>query len=138
MDNLTKEQRSRNMRSIRSKNTAIECQLRKELWKKGFRYRIYYKKLPGRPDIVFIKQKIAVFCDSEFFHGFHWIEQQKNIKSHQNYWIPKIESNMKRDQLINEQLEKEGWLVLRFWGKDIQKNLLECVDKIMQSLKERS
>ncbi len=125
------------MRAIRSKDTKIEVLLRKELWKNGYRYRIHYKKLPGKPDIVFIKQKIAVFCDSEFFHGFNWAEQQKNIKSNRDYWIPKIESNMKKDRLVTELLEKDGWLVLRFWGKEIQKNLKACADKIERAVLAR-
>jgi DNA mismatch endonuclease (patch repair protein) len=96
VDNLTKEQRRKNMRAIRSKDTKIEIKLRKELWNRGYRYRVHYKKLAGKPDIVFMKQKIAVFCDSEFFHGFNWNEQRKNIKSNRDYWIPKIEPNMKK------------------------------------------
>ncbi|MBN2285105.1 MAG: very short patch repair endonuclease [Tissierellales bacterium] len=137
MDNLTKEQRRKNMQAIRSRNTGIEVKLRKELWHRGYRYRIHYKKLPGKPDIVFVKQRIAVFCDSEFFHGFNWSEQQKNIKSHRDYWIPKIESNIQKDRLITEQLEKDGWLVLRFWGKEIQKNPMGCIDKVEKSILDR-
>lgn len=126
------------MRAIRSKDTTIEIRLRKELWRRGYRYRIHDKKLPGKPDIVFTKQKIAVFCDSEFFHGFNWEEQHKKIKSHREYWIPKIESNMKKDRLVTERLEKEGWLVLRFWGKEIQKNLQACTDKIEHAILTRT
>ena len=99
---------------------------------------VYYRKLPGTPDIVFLRHKIVIFCDSEFFHGFNWIEQQKNIKSRQEYWIPKIESNMKKDRLITEMLEKEGWIVLRFWGKEIQKNLQGCLDKIEEAFSART
>ncbi|MDM8514569.1 very short patch repair endonuclease [Desulfobacterales bacterium HSG16] len=138
MDNLTKEQRKKNMRAIRSKDTKIEVNLRKSLWRRGYRYRIHYKKLSGKPDIVFVRQKIAVFCDSEFFHGFNWEKQHKKIKSNRDYWIPKIESNMKKDRLVTEFLEKDGWVVLRFWGKEIQKNLKECADKIEDAILERS
>ncbi len=126
------------MKAIRSKDTKIEVSLRRELWKRGFRYRIHYKKLIGKPDIVFVRQKIAVFCDSEFFHGFNWKEQHKKIKSNRGYWIPKIESNIKKDKLVNELLEKDGWFVLRFWGKEIQKNIKKCADKIEDIILERS
>jgi DNA mismatch endonuclease (patch repair protein) len=126
------------MRAIRSEDTKIEIILRKELWNRGYRYRIHYKKLAGKPDIVFMKQKIAVFCDSEFFHGFNWDDQKKNIKSNRNYWIPKIESNIRKDRFVTELLEKDGWLVLRFWGKEIQKNLSKCADKIENAVLERT
>jgi len=125
------------MRAIRSKDTKIERKLRKELWRKGYRYRIHYPDLPGKPDIVFLKLKIAVFCDSEFFHGFKWKEQKKNIKSHRDYWIPKIEANMKKDKFNTKKLEKNGWIVLRFWGKKIEKNLEDCVKRIEQTILER-
>lgn len=72
MDVLTKEQRRKNMQSIRSKDTSIELALRKALWNQGYRYRKNYKKLPGKPDIALTRYKIAVFCDSEFFHGKDW------------------------------------------------------------------
>lgn len=72
MDRLTKEQRHKNMKNIRSKDTSIELKLRKELWRRGYRYRKNYTELPGKPDIVLTKYKIAIFCDSEFFHGKDW------------------------------------------------------------------
>ena len=80
MDDLTPEQRKKNMRHIRSKNTEIECILRKALWKKGYRYRKHYTKIPGKPDIVLTKYKIAIFCDGEFFHGKDWEVQRKRIE----------------------------------------------------------
>jgi len=126
------------MRAIHSKNTKIEVSLQKELWRRGYRYRIHYKKLAGKPDIMFVRQKIAVFCDSEFFHGFNWKEQHKKIKSNQEYWIPKIESNIKKDRFVTEILEKDGWVVLQFWRKEIQKNLIECADKIERAILERA
>ena len=72
MDRLTPEQRHKNMKNIKSSDTKIEITLRKALWKKGYRYRKNYKKLPGKPDIAITKYKIAIFCDSEFFHGKDW------------------------------------------------------------------
>lgn len=126
--------RSENMSRIRSKNTSIEILLRKELWSRGIRYRINCKNVFGRPDICFKGKKIAVFCDSEFWHGKDFMNG-KIPKSNQEYWIPKIERNIKRDKEVNKQLETEGWTVIRFWGKEIQKETSVCADIIEQALK---
>jgi DNA mismatch endonuclease Vsr len=134
MDNLTKEQRKRNMQAIRSTNTKIEVVLRKELFKRGYRYRINYKKLVGKPDIVFVSARVVVFCDSEFWHGKNWHSSKKKIKSNTDYWYPKIESNIRRDNRTNRLLKQRGWSVLRFWGKDIERNLSVCVEKIEMHL----
>ena len=79
-DVMTPEQRSRAMSHIKGKDTSIEVLLRKALWHKGIRYRKNYKKLPGTPDIAITKYKIAIFCDSEFFHGFWGQEIQKRTE----------------------------------------------------------
>ena len=121
MDRLTEEQRRKCMSHIRSKDTKIEVSLRKALWHKGYRYRKNYKNLPGKPDIALTKYKIAVFCDSEFFHGKDWevlkpqLERGKNAE----FWINKISKNQQRDDEINKQLQFLGWTVIRFWGKEI-------------------
>ena len=130
MDNHTPEQRHKNMQAVKNKNTKIEALLRKELWSRGLRYQKNSKKVFGKPDIVFIGKKVAVFCDSEFFHGYDWENKQKEIKSNRDFWIPKIERNMQRDKEVNDTLEKSGWTVLRFWGNVIKKNLQECADEI--------
>lgn len=132
MDNLTKEQRHRNMKNIKSKDTKIEVRLRKALWAKGYRYRKNDKKLPGKPDIVLSKYKIVIFCDSEFFHGKDWEVLKPRLEkgTHPEYWVKKIENNRKRDEEINKELIYEGWTVVRFWGKDIKKHLDECVKVI--------
>lgn len=130
MDNHTPEQRHKNMQAVKNKNTKIEFLLRKELWSRGLRYQKNSKKVFGKPDIVFIGKKVAVFCDSEFFHGYDWENKQKEIKSNRDFWIPKIERNMQRDKEVNETLEKSDWTVLRFWGNDIKKNLQACADEI--------
>lgn len=134
MDPLTKEQRRRNMQAIRSKDTSIEIVLRQALWKKGIRYRKNYKMLAGRPDIVITKYKIAVFCDSEFWHGYNWEDKKAKITVNQQYWIDKIERNMARDLKVNKMLLDEGWTVLRFWGKEIKKDLNHCVEIIMAEI----
>lgn len=129
MDRLTKEQRRKNMQHIRSKDTKIEILLRKALWRKGYRYRKNYKDLPGKPDIALTKQKIAVFCDSEFFHGKDWEVLRPQLERGKNadFWIEKISKNIQRDNQINKQLNFMGWTVIRFWGKEITRSTDECV-----------
>ena len=98
MDKLTPEQRSLTMSHIRSKDTKIERILRNALWHKGYRYRKNYKQLPGSPDIAITKYKIAIFCDSEFFHGYNWEIKKQKLGQNKEYWIKKIERNMARDR----------------------------------------
>ena len=130
MARKTQEQITKNMKAIKNKDSQIELLLRKELWSRGLRYRKNVNRITGKPDIAFLGKKIAVFCDSEFWHGHNWEERKNDFKSHQEFWIPKIERNMKRDIEVNRMLEAEGWTVLRFWGKDIKKHLKECADCI--------
>lgn len=134
MDVLTKEQRRKNMQAIKSADTKIEVMLRHVLWKKGYRYRKNYAKLPGKPDIVFPRHKIAIFCDGEFWHGYKWDERKNNIKTHKTFWINKIEGNIKRDTNINMILRKQGWKVIRLWESEIKKNLDYCVYKIINEI----
>lgn len=138
-DNLTKEQRTKNMKRIRSKDTKIEVLLRKELWIRGIRYRKNYIVLPGKPDIAITKYKIAVFCDSEFFHGKDWEVLRTRIENGDNseYWINKISRNILRDDVVNKELVALGWKVIRFWGKDIKNNIQECVQTIEEAIFER-
>jgi len=136
MDKLTKEQRSKNMSRIRSKDTAIELMLRKALWKKGYRYRKNYNTLPGKPDIVLTKYRIAIFCDSEFFHGKDWEVLKPRLEKgdNSNYWVNKISRNIDRDDEINKKLLFMGWTVIRFWGNEIKKNTDECVRVIEETI----
>lgn len=138
MDNLTPEQRKKNMKHIKSKDTSIEIKLRKELWSRGYRYRKNSKYLPGKPDIVLTKYKIAIFCDSEFFHGKDWEVLKPRLENSNNseYWIKKISQNMERDEEINKELLVHGWTVIRFWGKDILKNVDECVRVVEETVWE--
>lgn len=135
-DNLTREQRHKNMSHIKSRDTSIEVKLRKALWNKGYRFRKNYSKLPGKPDIVLTKYKIAIFCDSEFFHGKDWEVLRPRLERGDNsqYWISKIARNRERDDEINKKLLFEGWTVVRFWGKDISKNVEECVRVIEETV----
>jgi DNA mismatch endonuclease Vsr len=136
MDKLTKEQRRKNMQAVKSKGSKIEIMLAKEMWKKGLRYRKNDKSVIGKPDFTFKKYKIAVFCDSEFWHGKDWDEKKLEHKSNIKFWHQKIERNIQRDREVNEELLKNGWQVIRFWGKDIEKELLNCVIKIDTEINE--
>lgn len=135
MDKLTPEQRHRNMQAIKSKDSGIELLLRQELWMRGLRYRKNVKSVFGHPDIAFIGKKIAVFCDSEFWHGYDWENRKSDIKSNKDFWVSKIERNIARDKEVNEHLTSQGWKVLRFWGKEIQKNAAECANLIEKEVK---
>lgn len=128
----TKEQISYNMSRVKNKNSKIEMLLRKELWNRGLRYQKNVKTIMGKPDIVFKGKKIAVFCDSEFWHGYDWDNRKNDIKSNRDFWIAKIERNMQRDVEVTKYLENSGWVVLRFWGNDIKKYTKECADSIQQ------
>ena len=132
MDRLTKEQRRKCMQNIKGKDTSIEIKLRKALWHKGYRYRKNYKKLPGTPDIAITKYKIAIFCDSEFFHGKDWQIVKPRLMQGNNpdYWISKIERNKERDSEINKKLTYLDWTVVRFWGEEIKKDIEGCVEVV--------
>ena len=136
MDRLTKEQRHRNMSNIKSKDTSIELKLRKALWKKGYRYRKNYNKLPGKPDIALTRYRIVIFCDSEFFHGKDWEKLKLQLEKGKNseFWINKISKNIERDEKIEKELNFMGWTVLRFWGKDINKNVDECIKVVEEKI----
>ena len=136
MDVLTPEQRHKNMSSIKAKDTSIELILRKALWHKGYRYRKNYKALPGSPDIALTKYKIAIFCDSEFFHGKDWEKLKLRIENGNNstYWIKKITRNMERDRENEQALRFQEWTVLRFWGEDIKKHTDDCVRTIEETV----
>ncbi len=135
-DVLTPEQRKKNMQHIRCKDSKIELLLRRALWGKGYRYRKNYDKLPGKPDIVFTKYKIAIFCDGEFFHGKDWEVLKPRLEKSNNseFWINKISKNRERDEEINKKLLCLGWTVVRFWGNDIKKRTDECVRVIEEAI----
>ncbi len=125
------------MSRIRGKDTSIEVKLRKELYRRGYRYRTNSKYIFGHPDISFKKYKVAIFCDSEFWHGKNFEVNKAKLHSNLDYWIPKIERNIARDEEVNAHLKAEGYTVIRFWGEEINKNLSGCVDKIEEELAKR-
>lgn len=136
MDNLTSDQRRKNMQRIRSKDTQIEVLLRKALWNAGIRYRKNYEKLPGKPDIAITKYKIAIFCDGEFFHGKDWDQLREKLSKSNNseYWKKKIGRNIERDLEVDASIKALGWTVLRFWGKDIKKDIDSCLSVILDAI----
>ncbi len=132
----TTPERSKIMGKIRGKNTKPELAFRKALWAAGYRYRIDYKKLIGKPDILLKKYKTAIFIDGEFWHGHNWKERKLKIKTNKEFWIPKIERNIQRDQEVNQTLEEMGYTVFRFWESEIKKELDTCLEKVIVSLKK--
>lgn len=128
---------SKIMKRIRGKDTGIERTLRKALTEKGLRYRLYSKSIYGHPDIAFPKYRVAIFCDSEFWHGYRFEENLAKLQTNADYWIPKIRRNIARDKEVNETLASEGYVVLRYWGNQIEKHLDEVVEEILACLKRR-
>ena len=127
------------MSSIPSKNTEPELMLRKALWKENLRYRVNYKKLPGKPDIVFTKCHVVVFCDGDFWHGHNWAIRglsslEEELSGYSEFWRSKILRNIERDVEINQTLKAQGWTVVRIWESDIRKNLESCVQLIKETL----
>lgn len=136
---VVSEKSHKTMSHIRGKDTKIEVVLRKALWAKGYRYRKNLKDLPGRPDIALTKYRIAIFCDSEFFHGKDWEDLKPRLEKGKNpdYWVKKIERNIQRDKEKDEALQAIGWTVMHFWGKDILKDPDACVAQIEQMISEQ-
>jgi DNA mismatch endonuclease (patch repair protein) len=137
MEKISKEKRSKIMRAIRSTNTKAEIRLAKALWYLGYRYRKNNRTVFGTPDLTFKKLKIAIFVDSEFFHGKDWENQKNRVKTNTEFWQKKIERNMQRDIEVNKYLESQNWKVLRFWSAEIEKNLEDCVAKIQSEIISR-
>lgn len=134
----TAPERSKIMKAIKRKDTQVELLLRKALYKRGIRYRIDYGKLPGRPDIAVTSKRIAIFCDSEFWHGRNWEEKKEKIKTNREYWIPKIERNIARDKQNNKKLLETGWVVLRFWEPEILRSIESVCEKIERACDGRT
>ncbi len=125
------------MAHVKLKNGRAESLLAKALWHEGIRYRKNYKKLPGSPDIAITTHRIAIFVDGEFWHGKDWDIRKERLQSNRDYWIEKIEENMARDVRVDRELRELGWTVFRFWSKEVEKDLDECVETIMQALEDK-
>ena len=123
------------MRRIRSKDTKPEIALRKALWKRGIRYRKNVRALPGTPDIVLARRKIAIFVDGDFWHARgHRENPGEEVASNQSFWREKLTRNVERDREVNDTLTEMGWLVLRFWASDVEKNLAGVLGEIDEYL----
>ena len=122
------------MSKIRGKNTKPELAFRKALYATGYRYRIDYKKLIGKPDILLKKYKTAIFIDGEYWHGYNWDERKQKIKTNREFWIAKIERSMQRDREVNTELERLGYKVFRFWESEIKKDLENSLQKVITHL----
>ena len=125
------------MSRIKGKNTGIEMKLRKALTERGIRYRLYSSKVIGHPDILLERERIAIFADSEFWHGYHYEENIEKVKTNKDFWVKKITRNKERDLEVNRVLESQGYLVLRYWGFEIEKDLPRVVEEIVSKVKER-
>lgn len=136
MDPHSPQQRSKNMAAIKSKGTKPEIALGKGLWNSGLRYRKNDKSVFGKPDFTFKKHKLAVFVDSEFFHGKDWETKKKPINNAE-FWDKKISGNIARDKYVNEQLMSQGWIVLRFWSNEVKKNLGQCIHIVKAEIQKR-
>lgn len=133
----TSRKRSRIMSKIRAKNSKPELILRKALWARNVRFRLHDKSLPGTPDIVIKKYKLAIFVDGEFWHGFDWKNIRNRIKTNRLFWIPKIERNMQKDENVNRALRNMGYTVFRFWTRDIAKKLPIVLNQITLFIEAR-
>ncbi|MCK5140161.1 MAG: very short patch repair endonuclease [Thermodesulfovibrionia bacterium] len=132
MDNLTSEQRRKNMQNIRSKNTMPELRIMRELRRRKVYFAVHVDKITGKPDIVFRRKKVLVFIDSDFWHG----HPKRYIKPKTNwqYWQTKIDRNKKRDKEVNTSLRGEGWKIIRLWEYDIKRNIDKCINKLLKAI----
>lgn len=129
------ETTSRIMRRIPQKDTQAEVILRRELFRRGLRYRKNVGSLPGRPDIVFTSVSLAVFVDGDFWHGREWRRRGHKtladaFKTNKDFWVRKIEANMCRDKVNTKKLESDGWVVLRFWASEVERDAETVADKV--------
>lgn len=131
-DIFSRDKRSQIMSKVRNKNTNIELILRKKLWNLGFRYRIHYKII-GTPDIVFPCNKVAIFCDGDFWHGHNYSSE---YTKYSKFWRKKISGNIERDKEVNKKLKTQGWTVIRLWKTEILKKPNICIKKITKILRE--
>jgi DNA mismatch endonuclease, patch repair protein len=127
------------MRRVKSTDSAAEVLLRRELHRRGFRFRLHARDLPGKPDLVFRSRRVVVFIDGDFWHGRQWITRglpslSAQFHSNRSYWVTKISRTVQRDRHVNAELERLGWTVIRVWESDILRNPAVCADHVAGSL----
>jgi DNA mismatch endonuclease, patch repair protein len=125
--------------SSKKTDTTCEVRLRSALWRAGLRFRKNVATLPGKPDIVFPRARVVVFCDGDFWHGRNWDERRERLSkgSNPDYWVAKITRNMERDREYAESLEANGWKVLRFWETVIRKETEAVAGAIIDVVRAR-
>ena len=133
--NRSPEEIRKIMSAIKSRNTKPELILRKELWRRGLRYRTNVRSLPGVPDIVFSRARLVVFCDGDFWHGYNWTLRgykslEDELSHYSDYWATQIRKNVSRDSTVNQYLVNSGWTVLRIRESEIKKDIKRCGDKV--------
>jgi DNA mismatch endonuclease, patch repair protein len=126
---------SYNMSRIRSEGSKIEIKLEEMLKRLSYEY-VKHPKIFGKPDFAFLEYKIAIFADSEFWHGYCWQKRKLEIKTNVDFWVAKIERNIERDAGVTSKLQGSGWIVVRLWGHEILKEPQYCEDKIKEALKK--
>jgi DNA mismatch endonuclease (patch repair protein) len=134
-DKLTPEQRSHCMSRVKNKDTDLEILVRSELHKRGLRFRKHLKDLPGKPDIVFTKAKVAVFVDGDFWHGYRFPLWRDTLSP---FWQAKIAKNRERDRRNFAELRRMGWTVVRVWKHDVKTDLNGVVRKIITSVQDNN
>src|SRR5271156_6368067 len=141
MDVLSPRERSLRMARVRSQNTGPELAFRRAIWRRGYRFRICDSRLPGKPDLVFPRHRLAVFIDGDFWHGAQWrrrrltaLDEQFAGAENTSYWKAKIRRNIARDFRHTAAVLDRGWRVLRFWETDLAKHLDRCVDVAVSAL----
>jgi len=132
-DNLTPEQRSYCMSRIKGKDTGLETRVRSELHRRGFRFRKHLKELPGKPDVVFTKAKVAVFIDGDFWHGYRFPTWEHKVS---DFWKTKISKNRERDAKNHRRLRDMGWTVIRLWQHDLERDFEGSIGEIVSALEK--
>lgn len=127
-DTVSKKKRSEIMSKVKSKNSKIEVNFRKAIWKAGFRYSKNPTKYFGKPDLALKKHKTVIFVDSCFWHGCK--RHCRLPSARKKYWTAKIERNKERDKEVNRHYKKIDWKVIRIWEHEILENIQKTVEKI--------
>lgn len=131
-DNLTPVQRKYCMSRIKGKDTGLEKRVRSELHRRGLRFRKHVKELPGKPDIVFGKAKVAVFVDGDFWHGYDFSSWENKVS---DFWKGKISKNRERDLKNHQKLSELGWTVIRLWQHEVEKDFEDCIERIISAVR---
>jgi DNA mismatch endonuclease (patch repair protein) len=134
-DNLTPEQRSYMMSRVRSTDTTPELAVRRLAHARGLRFRKHCAWLPGRPDLVFVAAKVVVFVDGDYWHGWRFPVRKDKLLP---YWRGKIERNRRRDLSNFKKLRRDGWVVIRLWEHEVERDAERCIDRIEAAVRQRS